>query len=118
MLEYIKKSLITRQFAEIPEDVKAESNCGICIMDFEAANDNDPELEIKETPQCQHLFHALCIVKWVDSNIQKLKHPDCPMCRAEFMPEKKPPAVALQESEQSSNRIAVNVSELMLMVPG
>jgi E3 ubiquitin-protein ligase DOA10 len=33
---------------------------------------------VRETP-CRHLFHDVCLLKWVE---QKPEEPDCPFCRA------------------------------------
>lgn len=36
-------------------------------------------------PQCSHIFHFKCISDWVWTSIDKLKHPDCPLCRKRFL---------------------------------
>jgi hypothetical protein len=35
---------VSLKFEDIALDERDGSNCGICIMDFEAQNDNDTEL--------------------------------------------------------------------------
>ena len=45
-----------------------ESNCKICLMDYEM------EQPITYLP-CIHSFHEICIKTWIKAN------PNCPVCR-------------------------------------
>lgn len=47
------------------------TTCAICLCEFE-----DGEA-IRVLPECLHLFHVVCIDKWLYS------HSSCPLCRAD-----------------------------------
>lgn len=47
-----------------------EETCSVCLSEF---NEGD---EVRVLPGCAHVFHLLCIDKWL------LSHTNCPLCRA------------------------------------
>lgn len=47
-----------------------EETCSVCLSEF---NEGD---EVRVLPGCAHVFHVLCIDKWLFS------HSNCPLCRA------------------------------------
>lgn len=47
-----------------------EETCSVCLSEF---NEGD---EVGVLPGCAHVFHVLCIDKWL------LSHSNCPLCRA------------------------------------
>lgn len=51
-----------------------EDTCAVCLGEF---NEGD---EVRVLPECGHIFHVLCIDKWLYS------HTNCPLCRAETLP--------------------------------
>lgn len=54
---------------------EAEHDCSVCLSQFQ------PESEINHLA-CGHLFHKVCLEKWLDYwNIT------CPLCRTPLMPE-------------------------------
>ncbi|KAK9690880.1 hypothetical protein RND81_09G160600 [Saponaria officinalis] len=52
--------------AEVARDIK---DCAICLVEF-----SDGDLT-RALPQCGHLFHVVCVDKWLKS------HSSCPSCR-------------------------------------
>ncbi|KAK8942403.1 RING-H2 finger protein ATL1 [Platanthera zijinensis] len=48
--------------------------CSVCLMAFE-----DGE-EVRQLPQCGHVFHVACIDMWLHS------HSSCPVCRGSALP--------------------------------
>lgn len=51
-----------------------DSECAICISEFERGE------ELKRLPKCNHLFHALCIDRWLCSRM------NCPLGRSPVEP--------------------------------
>lgn len=57
------------KFSELPNEIRNETQCSICLEDFQ---DND---EIR-CLLCQHYFHPNCIDRWLaEENVR------CPICR-------------------------------------
>ncbi|GAU18561.1 hypothetical protein TSUD_325530 [Trifolium subterraneum] len=53
-----------------------EHDCSVCLTQFE------PESEINYCLSCGHVFHKVCLEKWLDYwNIT------CPLCRTPLIPE-------------------------------
>ena len=70
--------------------------------------------EIVKTKECIHLFHYECVLQWLDACIQKLRKPDCPLCRSNFIPdvpseEEKEPVII-----QTSHRVLIHPSQTEL----
>lgn len=45
--------------------------CSVCLAEFEAAE------EVHRLPACGHVFHGLCIARWLDRD-----RFSCPLCRS------------------------------------
>eukprot|EP00095_Tigriopus_kingsejongensis_P005786 maker-scaffold1542_size36322-snap-gene-0.6 protein:Tk05786 transcript:maker-scaffold1542_size36322-snap-gene-0.6-mRNA-1 annotation:"hypothetical protein DAPPUDRAFT_6903" len=56
---------------ESPEDEEDVDKCTICLCEFEHA------AEVRRLP-CFHLFHTLCVDKWLSQNKR------CPICRVDI----------------------------------
>ncbi|XP_062085371.1 E3 ubiquitin-protein ligase ATL6-like [Humulus lupulus] len=77
-----------------------ELNCGVCLFEFK-----DHEM-LRFIPNCNHVFHAHCIDKWLKS------HTDCPLCRVDLVhganvPLHRPEFPNETEMESQSNAAAV-----------
>lgn len=55
--------------------------CPICLETFK----NGTEISFSKNFECVHVFHRLCIADWLLRNDDHL----CPMCRCNFLKEKK-----------------------------
>lgn len=51
--------------------------CAVCLSSFEK------EDEVRELCNCRHIFHRICLDKWLDQ-----RQTTCPLCRSSLMPEK------------------------------
>ena len=51
---------------------QCKDNCPICLAGYEDTN------LIKQLPKCKHIFHAECIIPWLE------KTNTCPVCRKEY----------------------------------
>jgi len=79
-----KKSLKNDIFSEKLVQ-KYGNSCSICLEQF--VNEKS---EISITP-CEHIFHMVCIIKWIELNGS---NPYCPNCKYNFIKKKekkKPP---------------------------
>jgi hypothetical protein len=70
----IKFTLIEKNIPEY-----ADYCCSICLFDY---NDNDNDLKQEEQQEvikinCNHIFHLICLSKWINENKQT-----CPLCRS------------------------------------
>ena len=70
----LMKKLTRMKFSSSKHKENQES-CVICVEDFM------PNTLVREVPQCKHIFHEDCLMKWVET---KLAAPDCPYCRTEI----------------------------------
>ncbi|KAG8640440.1 probable E3 ubiquitin-protein ligase XERICO [Manihot esculenta] len=72
--EFRNRSPATR-FDAVSSCKQPENVCSVCLTEFE------PESEIN-CLSCGHLFHKVCLEKWLDYwNVT------CPLCRSPVMPE-------------------------------
>ncbi|KAI3812918.1 hypothetical protein L1987_17631 [Smallanthus sonchifolius] len=69
----IRELLPVVKFSEL---VDPPESCAVCLYEFDAGD------EIRRLTNCQHVFHRLCLDRWMDHN-QKT----CPLCRTPFMPD-------------------------------
>ena len=60
------------------ESFRFSQNCCICQEDY---CDGD-EIAWPTNENCQHVYHLNCIMKWL-----MLDHDECPVCRANYIPE-------------------------------
>lgn len=51
-----------------------ESTCAVCLCEFKEGE------EVRQLPECLHLFHVPCIDMWLYS------HSSCPLCRKDMTP--------------------------------
>lgn len=65
-----------------PDDLEATRHstqepwiCAICLIPYEVGD----EICWSQNPECQHVFHHLCIERWL------YKHDECPCCRAAYI---------------------------------
>lgn len=68
----IKFTLIEKNIPEY-----ADYCCSICLFDY---NDNDLKQEEQQEVikiNCNHIFHLICLSKWINENKQT-----CPLCRS------------------------------------
>lgn len=74
-IETFQNRYPTIKFAKVEGSKRHEHDCPVCLTWFE------PESEINRL-SCGHLFHTLCLKKWLDYlNIT------CPLCRTPLMSE-------------------------------
>ncbi|GAB2212299.1 hypothetical protein Droror1_Dr00025652 [Drosera rotundifolia] len=73
--ELIREMLPVVKYSEMEFDCSAES-CAVCLYEFEG------EEEIRQLPNCRHIFHRSCLDRWMD-----LDHKTCPLCRTHFVPD-------------------------------
>ncbi|XP_072987312.1 brassinosteroid-responsive RING protein 1-like [Typha latifolia] len=52
-----------------------EPTCVVCMGELEEKD------KVRELGNCGHVFHAVCIDKWVD-----MGHVTCPLCRSQLLP--------------------------------
>ena len=64
-----------KEYSSISEDVKAKNEC--CVI----CQDNFVDTDICRELNCEHMFHAGCIDKWLENQSYK-----CPCCRADAGP--------------------------------
>ncbi|XP_010251394.1 PREDICTED: probable E3 ubiquitin-protein ligase RHA1A [Nelumbo nucifera] len=81
-LEAIKKRLPAVEFGDFlersggnREEMEHQSVCMICLCSLEKRH------EIRELPNCCHVFHRECLDKWVDGS-----QLTCPLCRSKLLP--------------------------------
>ena len=76
-----KINLFLTNFLFNPENdklqVKNQTSCAICITDYEK------DENVSAVKNCGHLFHSICINKWICEFNHK-----CPVCRSSVDPEK------------------------------
>ena len=74
----ISKKWLSEQFPKycFHESDKSGLKCPICLVEFK----NNPESEIKiaKLPDCGHIFHCECLLKWFEKTCS------CPLCRQEL----------------------------------
>jgi hypothetical protein len=61
--------------SEEEEELEAEENscCSICLSDYRESE------VVGSMPDCGHMFHAVCIDRWLR------RHPTCPVCRTSLI---------------------------------
>ncbi|XP_058787221.1 probable E3 ubiquitin-protein ligase XERICO [Vicia villosa] len=76
-IEEFRSMTPTLRFESVCSSCKEpEHDCSVCLTQFE------PESEINYCLSCGHLFHKVCLEKWLDYwNIT------CPLCRTPLIPE-------------------------------
>ncbi|KAJ4981164.1 hypothetical protein NE237_032001 [Protea cynaroides] len=79
ILESIKRSLPVTEFGSFLERAESweddKSVCAVCLSCMERRH------EIRELPNCSHLFHMECLDRWVDQGQMT-----CPLCRSKLLP--------------------------------
>ncbi|GAB2212298.1 hypothetical protein Droror1_Dr00025651 [Drosera rotundifolia] len=70
----IREMLHVVKFSEM-ECERNDKSCAVCLYEFEG------EEEIRQLPNCRHVFHRSCLDRWMD-----LDHKTCPLCRTHFVP--------------------------------
>lgn len=65
--------ILTVKFEEFEglEETNGDGVCSICLGEFER------EELVSRLPGCRHLFHAICITRWLDWD-----RFTCPLCRS------------------------------------
>lgn len=76
------------------EHVQVASHCAICLENFNVGE----TLVWSATPNCNDVFHELCILQWLLSTHDFL----CPCCRQVFVDEKEHVCTVNSLSEQES----------------
>ncbi|KAI5059766.1 hypothetical protein GOP47_0026085 [Adiantum capillus-veneris] len=71
------------------------TECAICLCEFQG------EQEVRELPECRHIFHKDCIDDWILHS-----HNTCPLCRSSLLT----PAVALHEVLQEQLELSLQIS--------
>mmetsp|Transcript_10376 Transcript_10376/g.18306 ORF Transcript_10376/g.18306 Transcript_10376/m.18306 type:complete len:291 (-) Transcript_10376:1618-2490(-) len=66
----LRKVLESFQYSEAGASITCESQCCICISNFE-----NKETLARLPCSRQHIFHEACVLKWLQ------KYPECPLCR-------------------------------------
>lgn len=72
LVSSLNKGLSLEQINKLPlvrYTRKEEENCAICMDEFKYDN------ELRELPQCKHLFHVGCIDMWL------VRNDTCPLCK-------------------------------------
>ncbi|KAL6004078.1 hypothetical protein ACLOJK_004625 [Asimina triloba] len=79
----IKEKLPITEFVDFIERFGLDSSrheeetmCAVCLGDVEVGD------EIRELPNCLHMFHVECLDKWVDQG-----QLTCPLCRSNLLPD-------------------------------
>lgn len=72
--DYISQLIPARKYKK-EQAAGADGECSVCLMPFAEGE------EVRQLPKCKHSFHAPCIDMWLYS------HSNCPMCRADVLPE-------------------------------
>ncbi|GLJ55456.1 hypothetical protein SUGI_1190780 [Cryptomeria japonica] len=78
--QMIKKRLPVITFRNIVaekvmSEIEEDFVCAVCLISFKEDD------EIRELCNCSHIFHRICLDKWID------KHEDtCPLCRCPLLP--------------------------------
>ncbi|XP_042479063.1 brassinosteroid-responsive RING protein 1-like [Macadamia integrifolia] len=80
ILESIKRSLPVTEFGSFIERLSGsweddKSVCAVCLSCMERSH------EIRELPNCSHMFHRECLDRWVDQG-----QVTCPLCRSKLLP--------------------------------
>lgn len=57
------------------ESIGDNDMCAVCLSSFEE------EDQIRELCNCRHIFHRICLDKWLDH-----RQTTCPLCRSSLMP--------------------------------
>ncbi|GLJ54742.1 hypothetical protein SUGI_1175880 [Cryptomeria japonica] len=65
-----------RDLAESFGEMEPDVSCAVCLSSF--AQDD----EIRKLCNCRHIFHRVCLDKWVDHH-----QTTCPLCRCSLLPE-------------------------------
>ncbi|RWR95433.1 RING-H2 finger protein ATL52-like protein [Cinnamomum micranthum f. kanehirae] len=73
-IQLIPAHTVTKEEASVAGD---DNTCAVCLGEFKEGE------EVRRLPECLHLFHVLCIDRWLHS------HSSCPLCRTDMTP---PPA--------------------------
>ncbi|KAF3445298.1 hypothetical protein FNV43_RR14993 [Rhamnella rubrinervis] len=74
-IEEFRSKVPAIRFDKLCSSEQPENDCSVCLTQFE------PESEINHL-SCGHLFHKVCLEKWLDYwNVT------CPLCRTPLMPE-------------------------------
>lgn len=77
----IRDSLPVVAFGKFPEKFCASMRddlvCSVCLSSFEE------EEQIRELCNCCHIFHRICLDKWLDH-----RQTTCPLCRSSLMPDR------------------------------
>ncbi|ERM96622.1 hypothetical protein AMTR_s00001p00271850 [Amborella trichopoda] len=69
--DLIKSKLAVVEYEEKDE----ESDCVVCLNSLERGQ------KVRELCNCKHVFHRVCLDKWVD-----LGQTTCPLCRSSLLP--------------------------------
>ena len=71
----ILMDLIDISYKKVSKGItEGNEKCVICYENF-------MKNESLKMTQCFHLFHFQCIQKWVESKINEVELPECPICR-------------------------------------
>ncbi|ESW07465.1 hypothetical protein PHAVU_010G132300 [Phaseolus vulgaris] len=70
-----------------------QTECVICLTSFEE------EESVRKLHTCKHIFHTLCIDKWLGS------HSGCPLCRTQ-----------IDKVNSQNSRVALEENDHMIMV--
>lgn len=71
------------------------TECAICLCEFHEGQ------EVKELPECSHIFHKDCIDGWILHN-----HHTCPLCRSSLLT----PTMALQEMLREQSELSLQLT--------
>lgn len=64
----------TSELRVTDEDSASSPLCVVCMDGVDA------EEEIRQLSNCQHVFHAGCLDRWIDNG-----HVTCPLCRSKLL---------------------------------
>ncbi|KAL2902575.1 E3 ubiquitin-protein ligase RHA1B [Bienertia sinuspersici] len=72
----IQEMLPVMKFAEIATGSRQPEQCAVCLNEFRNHE------EIRRLTNCRHIFHRVCVDRWMDHD-----QITCPLCRTPFVPD-------------------------------
>lgn len=91
--------------------VKQEYNEPVCTICLDKLNERTVE---NVTTQCMHVFHAPCLIPWVEMQKQELGAVKCPTCSTEQNPESIRHILSFKPSEIRDNNEAIDSTQTPL----